>query len=125
MGIGDGVHLRAHRVQHLGIAMAEAGHRRPARAVDIAPPPGIGDPDPIARDGAGQFGANITVKDAGHLGLPNRLDRCDFRFLPETGRRKAARHNSARRQGRGRFRPACFTRQISVQFCSTTASMAT
>ncbi len=64
--VGEAVDLRVHRGDHVRVAVAEAGHRRAARGIDIGAPRGVGDRDAAAPDGGRQLVLHRAVEDPGH-----------------------------------------------------------
>ena len=66
MGEGDGVDLGLDGLDYPGVAVAQAGHRRPARGVDIALARAIHDEHPVALDGDRIGAPRIAVKDMIH-----------------------------------------------------------
>ena len=63
MGIGELVELLVQGRGHRGMAVAQAGHRRAARGVDVALAGGIDDLDALAAGGDRQVAADLC--DAG------------------------------------------------------------
>ena len=81
VGVGDAVHLRAHRGHDLGMTVTKAGDGRAPGTVDIAAPVRVGDGDALPRDGLRQAAADRAMENPGHLGIPG---------LARTGRRGAS-----------------------------------
>ena len=63
VGVGDLVELVLDRLDHGGMAVAEAGDRRPARSVEVAPARAVDDVGPVAADRHGIAVARRAVKD--------------------------------------------------------------
>jgi hypothetical protein len=66
MRICKGVELFAHRCQDIRMRMAQTGHCRAARGVDVVLPRGIADGDALAACGDGIGMAGLAVEDMSH-----------------------------------------------------------
>ena len=64
--VGEAVDLRVHRREHIGVAVAEAGHRRAAGRVEIAPALRVDDPDALSSDRHRRRRAELAMEDVGH-----------------------------------------------------------
>src|SRR5216684_4828808 len=81
MGIGELVELLVQGRRHRGMAVPQAGHRRTARGVDVAPAVGVDDFDALAAGGDWQVSADLAMQDMGHAfsrpgSLAPRRGRC-------------------------------------------------
>ena len=66
VGVGEGVELPVQRRDHVGMAMAEAGHRRSAGGVEIAPAVRVEDLDARASDGDRHDGVRGAMQNVRH-----------------------------------------------------------
>src|SRR5262249_16444443 len=66
MRICKPVALLAHRGHHIRLGMAETGHRRAARAVDVVLARGVADDDALAARGNGVGMTGLAVEDMSH-----------------------------------------------------------
>ncbi len=72
VGVGERVQLPMQRRDHVGMAVAEAGHRGAARGVEIAPALGVDDLEAGTRDGDGQDGICSAMQNVRHNGFTSR-----------------------------------------------------
>ncbi len=69
--VGELVELGVHGGQHVGMAVAEARHRRTARGVDVLLAGRVPDVDALAAHGHGVGVGDGAMHDAGHVGFPS------------------------------------------------------
>ena len=67
VGVGERVELRVQRGEHVRMAVPQAGHRRAAARVDVAPPVVVEYLDSLAADGHGREAVGGAVEQTGHL----------------------------------------------------------
>ncbi len=67
MGVGERVELRVQRGEHVRMTVPQAGHRRAAARVDVAPPVVVEYLDSLAADGHGREAVGGAVEQTGHL----------------------------------------------------------
>ena len=80
VGVGERVELPAQRRDDLRVAMAEAGDRRAARGVEIAPALGVDDLDAGAEDRDRQVGVCGAMQNMRHSIDPDRAEGANHRL---------------------------------------------
>ena len=66
MGVGQPARLLGDGAGHLGIAVAEAGHRRPARGIKVALAVPVDEIGALAARGHGQVGTGVAMEYVAH-----------------------------------------------------------
>ena len=75
MGIGQTIDLRVHGRQHIRVGMAQAGHGRTPRRVQVALAMGVIEVDPFAANRCGRYLLQLSVHDMGGGGGHENLLR--------------------------------------------------
>ncbi|MCY1514612.1 hypothetical protein D9M68_491600 [compost metagenome] len=68
VGVGQCVDLRVHGRHDLGMAVAERGHGRAARGIEVLAPFGVADEHALRAGGNGRGLAKVAVEDVRHGG---------------------------------------------------------
>lgn len=70
VGVGQLADLLAHGIDHLGVAVPQAGDRGTAAGVQVAAPLGVDQIGAVAADGGGIGVRQVTMEDVAHATLP-------------------------------------------------------
>ncbi len=99
--VGQAVDLLVDRGEHVGVPVAEAGHRGAAAGVEIAPALGVGQEHACAADGDGGLAVQVAMEDAGHGSIVGRCATARGRRRPDgTTPGRICRHEAGEARAR-------------------------